>query len=170
MKTTLPLAILFALVIGGGLWFTPRPKLGIPLHTLLAFHIGAIVVTGILVLYADEQALEWVLGKKLRIDLGTVRFFHYAVALGLGAIIVTGSLLFLPRASFYLRNPDFIVKMIAVGVLIINTYFIDRFSMVATRQSFGSLPQSQRTPLFISGAVSILGWATALIGGLLLHH
>jgi|GEM_PF-835219 branched-subunit amino acid transport protein len=170
MKTTLPLAVLFALVMGSGLWFAPLLNFGISLHILLGFHIAAICLTGALVLYADEQGLAWMLGKKDRLNQNVVHFMHYAVAVGLAAIIVTGAFLLLPRAALYLGNPDFIVKMIAVAVLIINTYFIDRFSEVATRQAFRDVSHTERMPLFISGVVSVLGWATALIGGLLLHH
>lgn len=131
-------------------------------------HVIAICITLALVAYADEQALLWVLGRKARLSAGVVRFLHYAVALGLGAIILTGALLFLPDADYYLADPTFLIKMGAIAALIINTYFIDRFSAIAVTRSFNELSHGQRLALLLSGGVSVLGWLTALACGLLL--
>jgi len=79
-----------------------------PAHSS-GFHIAAICLTGALVLYADEQGLAWMLGKKDRLNQNVVHFMHYAVAVGLAQSL-------LPARSFYsleqpsIRQPDFIVK------------------------------------------------------------
>jgi hypothetical protein len=169
MKTTLPLALLFAAIMGGGIFIGHSFSLDIPFRLLVVLHILAICATGAFVLYADEQALLWVLGKKDRMSMHAIRFLHYAVALGLGIIIVTGATLFLPHASFYFGQTTFVVKMTAVAVLILNTYFIDTLSMIATRHRFSDISYTYRIPLLVSGGVSILGWATALLGGLLIQ-
>lgn len=133
-----------------------------------ALHVTAVCATGALVLYADEQALLWILGKKRVMQRATVHFLHNAVAIGLAAIILTGAVLFLRAPAYYLAQPAFIAKMIAVGALIINTYFIDRLSGIALTRPFSHVSSGERVSLFLSGTVSVAGWVTALIGGLVL--
>ena len=56
MRTTLPLAVLFAAVMAVGLWVGNVPRLDIPFSTLVLLHVIVVCATGALVLYADEQA------------------------------------------------------------------------------------------------------------------
>ena len=135
---------------------------------LLPLHIICIIGTLLLVAYTDEQALLWVLGKKQRLDERKIMFLHHAIAIGLALLLVTGGLLYARAATRYLADPTFIIKMVAVAALIINTYFIGKFSPLAITHSFKELTPQQRLPLFISGAVSGIGWVTALVCGLLL--
>lgn len=135
---------------------------------LLPLHIAFIIGTLLLVLYTDEQALMWMLGKKRVLNEKSVRLLHHAIATGLALLLITGGLLYSSAAISYLSNPTFIAKMVAIAALIINTYFIGKFSPLATMHSFKELTRSQRLPLFISGAVSVVGWVGAVVSGLLL--
>ncbi len=131
-------------------------------------HVVAIIVTGLCVLYSDEQGLEWILGKKQTLNAARVDLLHSVVSIGLALIILTGGLRVIPALSYYLAQPVFIGKMVFVLVLIINGFFIGRLSHMATTRTFASLSARERLPLFISGGVSVLGWAGALLLGLAL--
>jgi hypothetical protein len=131
-------------------------------------HIISVIGTGMAVFYADEQAFMWIVGKKQRLSARMVRVMHVIVGLGLAALILTGGLLFVDRSAYLLKNPTFLVKMIFVTALIINTFFVERLSHVATVHAFKDLTHQQRFPLFISGAVSLLSWIGAGICGLLI--
>lgn len=135
---------------------------------IITLHLVALFFTVCLILYADEQALMWFLGKKSILDKKVVHWLHTGVAIGLGLMILTGAFLLFEAPVAYLSYSVFLVKMVAVAALIINTGFISHFSHVAINNTFVSLTPKQRTPLFISGGVSVAGWLTAIICGLML--
>ncbi|MDB5245335.1 MAG: hypothetical protein JWN90_440 [Parcubacteria group bacterium] len=135
---------------------------------LTTIHLLIVIVTGLLVVYSDEQALMWVLGKKTILNSSRITFLHRAVSIGLALLLITGGLLYIRDVSFYLSQTTFIVKMVTIAALILNTYFIEKFSHIATSRTFASLSKSERLPLFISGAVSAVGWVTVIVCGLTL--
>ena len=137
---------------------------------MIFFHVVAIICTGSIVLYTDTLALSWLRGTKPVLDTAVVDRAHIAVSIGLALVITTGGLLFLPRAEFLLTSPIFAIKMCFVLALIINGFFIDRLATTATKGPFSSLSDREKIPLFISGAVSVLGWVGAIICGLLLSN
>ncbi|HVM58868.1 MAG TPA: hypothetical protein VMT80_00870 [Candidatus Paceibacterota bacterium] len=135
---------------------------------MVTLHILALCVTFALVLYADEQALQYVRGRIEMFQARTAGFLHYAVALGLASIMITGGLMYARSPQYYLSDPTFIVKMVAVAALIVNSAFIERFSTLAAAVAFTDLSPSERRAFFVSGGVSMFGWGTALLCGLLL--
>jgi hypothetical protein len=135
---------------------------------LVTIHLSIAILTGLVVLYSDEQAFMWVLGKKDVLEKSRINFLHYAVTAGLTLLIITGGLIYSQAAPAYLSIMPFVTKMVVIFALILNTYAIDRFSAVALTRSFASLSSKERIPLFITGAISFAGWATAIICGLLI--
>lgn len=135
---------------------------------LQTIHLIVAITTGLVVLYADEQALAWFLGKRERLDPRTTSFLHLAVTIGLASLLVTGGLLYVRAPAAFLSSALFIVKMIMVFALICNTYFIDRFSRIAISRPYALLSRRERLTLLVSGSVSFIGWATAFVSGLLL--
>ena len=135
---------------------------------MITLHFGIAILTGLIVLYSDEQAFMWILGKKQFMDHGRVVFLHRAVTTGLILLILSGGLMYAQAAPAYLSVTPFITKMVIIFALILNTYVIDRFSAVALTRTFASLTSKERIPLFITGAISFGGWATAFICGLLI--
>ena len=135
---------------------------------MILIHIFAICITGLVVLYSDEQGLRWMLGKVEVLNARRIAFLHGVVSIGLPLVILTGGLMAVPALDYYLQNPVFIVKMGFVGVLIVNGLYIGKVASLASTRSFASLTSHERFPLFISGTFSVLGWAGAILGGLLL--
>jgi len=135
---------------------------------MIILHILSIFVTGLAVLYSDEQGLLWILGKKETLDPGRIEKLHVVVSVGLALIILTGGLLALPSLSYYLHNTIFLVKMGFVGALIVNGFFIGSVATLSTTHTFASLTHRQRISLFVSGAVSVCSWGAALLAGFLL--
>lgn len=137
---------------------------------LTVLHVIAVSLTLLFVLFADEEAFRYLIGARKTLRASRARFLHDAVAFGLASTIITGGLLYARSANFYLTDPAFIIKMVAIAALILNSLFLDRFSSIATRLPFSSLSRSQKAALLASGAVSVLGWLTALVCGFLLLH
>ena len=135
---------------------------------MATIHLIIVIATGLLVLYSDEQAAAWVLGKKSTLPAARIAFLHKAITIGLTLLLLTGGYLYLRGVEAYLTLTPFVVKMVAVAALIINTWAIDRLGHVATVREFASLSHRERVPLFISGAVSFAGWVTAIICGLII--
>ena len=135
---------------------------------LTNIHLSIVIGTGLMVMYSDEQAAMWILGKKEVLDQKKVSLLHNLVTAGLTLLLLTGGLLYLQAPVAYLSSITFVVKMVAVAALILNTYAISRLSHVATSRSFKSLSKEERIPLFISGFISIAGWGTAALCGLLI--
>ncbi len=135
---------------------------------LTFIHLVIVIVTILIVLYADEQGLMWMLGKKKVLSAPLLHFLHRAVAVGLGALIISGGFLYTRAPLAYLANITFEVKLVAIVALILNTYAISRFTPIATIRAFGELTQKEKLPLLVSGAVSFAGWFVAAVSGLLL--
>ncbi len=145
-----------------------RSSLSARSSNVLTLHLIGIIVTGCAVAYSDEQALLWMLGKKPALSKQRVDALHIVVSIGLACIIATGGLLFLRSPSYYLSDPVFLLKMLLVGALIVNGFFIDQLSVGATERPFQAHSARERLPLFISGFVSAVGWLGAALCGLLL--
>lgn len=133
---------------------------------LTVLHVSFVFATGALVLYSDEQGLLWMLGKRETLSLKKLEWLHMLVGLGLAGLIATGGLLFLRAPSFYIGEPQFIVKMIFVLTLVVNSFFIGRFTHVATERAWRDLSNAERLSMLISGGVSFLAWVGAALGGL----
>jgi len=135
---------------------------------MTTIHLIIVIGTGLLVLFADEQAAAWVLGREQTIPAGRIRFLHHSVATGLALLLLTGGYLYWRAVPAYLTLTPFIVKMVAVGALILNTWAIDSFGSIATTRTFASLTHKERLPLMISGAISFIGWVTAITCGIII--
>lgn len=135
---------------------------------MVEVHLALVIATALAVFIADEQALVWMLGKKEVLSQKVITALHLLTTFGLGGILVTGGLMFINRISYLLSEPIFIIKMIFVGALVINAFFIERLAHIAYVRSFKSLSPSEKLPLLISGGVSVSGWVGAIVCGLLL--
>ncbi len=132
------------------------------------FHVVFVVLSVLIVLYSDEQGLMWFLGKKRVLSGKSVNLLHTLVSLSLGGILLTGGLMFLDRTEFLLAQPIFIVKMVFVGVLVLNAFFIDSISHLAIEKPYVELSRTERYRVLLSGSASIIGWVGAGIFGLML--
>lgn len=135
---------------------------------MVALHVLSIFITGLAVLYSDEQGLSWMLGKKKVLSAKRVAVLHAIVGVGLALIILTGGLMVIKGLPYYLHKPVFLIKMAFVFALIVNAFVIEHISKIASQKSFAELTPRERTPLFISGGVSVLCWLGALVCGFLL--
>jgi hypothetical protein len=135
---------------------------------MILFHVVAMIGTGLLVLFADEQGLMWILGKKETLSPRRIHLLHILVSVGLAGIVTTGVLMVLPWPEYYLAQTTFQIKMGFVGVLVVNAFFIGHLSRIATAHAFKNVPSKQRVLLLVSGAISVAGWLGALVCGLLL--
>lgn len=137
---------------------------------MIWLHLTFICLTGALVLFADHQAFKWMRGKTPVMNRRLVFSLHYAVALGLACILITGGTLFLRAPAYYFGEPVFLIKMSTIAVLIINSYFLGRNAELATTRTFASVVGGERIAILASGAVSTLGWLVAISSGLILVY
>lgn len=128
---------------------------------MLPFHILSFgFVIGVTAL-ADKEAFDWVLGKKRTLDAALIRRYHFFVWLGLLFLSVTGVALFFPLKDELLTNSVFLLKMLLVGVLVVNGILIGRLQHAASVQSFSELHLRQKIELFASGVISTASWLGA---------
>ncbi|MCF7843375.1 hypothetical protein K9M47_00575 [Candidatus Gracilibacteria bacterium] len=137
-------------------------SIALPLHLISLVYVAWNVVR------ADHMGFNWIRGKIGILDENIVNKYHRGSWLGLGMMIVTGSLLFWPMREFLLSRPQFYVKMGFVTALLINGLVIGHLSKLSTTKTFSSLSLREKIPLFISGAVSTVSWIGAALGGLFL--
>jgi hypothetical protein len=133
---------------------------------LVIAHIVILIVTLVIVLWADHLGLEWLRGKTATIDSAVLAKLHVYVWIGLGAMMVTGAILAYPLRDYLLSNPRFYVKMWYVGMLVINGLAIGVVSQIATKTTYREVPKKQKAKLLAVGVISTLAWTGAIIGGL----
>lgn len=138
--------------------------------TLLNLHIGSIFFAGVVLLFADHDAFDWVRGKKQTLSHTRMVTLHYLMWAALLSLITTGILLFLPRASYLLHNPLFIIKLLFVAILVLNAILIGNLMHVAPTRSFSTLTLEEKLELYASGAISSFGWASTVAIGLYLFY
>ena len=136
--------------------------------SLVTIHIGVVIITLMVVLYADKQGWAWLRGRQEFLDATLLKRLHLLVWCGLAGLIATGLLLFWPLQAYLLYLPAFYVKMSFVLALLINSFVIGKLMYIATRRTYASLSRSERQPLLISGVISTLSWVGAIVAALLL--
>ncbi len=138
--------------------------------TLLNLHIVSIFFAGAVLLFADHDAFDWVRGKKQTLSRARMLTLHYLMWAALLSLITTGTLLLLPRASYLLAQPLFIIKLLFVAILVLNAILIGNLMHVAPKRSFSTLMLEEKLELLASGAISSFGWVSALAIGLYLFY
>jgi len=136
------------------------------LHAFGELHFFFLILTVIVIVYADHQAFLYFKGKKERLSQDFVAWSHRLVWTGLLMMIATGAALAVPEWGYLSYYLPFYIKMGFVLVLIINSFAIGYLSRHATEQPFAELSSSVKTTLFISGALSFTGWVGAAVIGL----
>lgn len=128
-------------------------------------HLVAMILTILVVLYADHMGFRYFTGKSQTLSLKKVKLAHNLVFIGIGLLVVTGIIITIPMWTYMLTNPFFYTKMAFVATLIMNGIFIGQLMHKATMVPFNSLEKEEKRVLLISGAISGMSWlATILIG------
>lgn len=135
---------------------------------LTPLHITFLFLAAVGILVADHAALQWMRGKTEVIGKKILFTAHWIVTIALLGLVYTGLFLFWPQREYLLHQPLFLLKMIFVAALLINSMAIERLMHLAAVRPFSSLSAGQKAPLFISGAVSTLSWIGAGVMGLIL--
>ncbi|HEV7121383.1 MAG TPA: hypothetical protein VGN56_00995 [Candidatus Paceibacterota bacterium] len=135
---------------------------------MAALHVTLVMLTGLIVLYSDEQGFLWLLGKKPLLSHRQIELQHVLVSIGLAGIILTGGLMFVDRASYLIHDPVFLAKMAFVLALVVNGFFIGSVSELAAKKTYKELSGAERGKVLASGAVSVISWIGAGLLGLLL--
>lgn len=139
------------------------------MESLFVFlHISFLCLAGIGILIADHSAISWLRGKTPVIGKRALFTAHWVVTTGLLGLVYTGLFLFWPMREYLLAQPLFLLKLVLVGALLLNSLAIEWLMHVAAYRPFASLSLRQKAPLFLSGAISTLSWAGALTLGLYL--
>lgn len=132
---------------------------------MATLHLSILALTAIVILIADEQGFAWMRGKVSLLDPRRMRWLHALMWMGLGGMIATGLIQFLPAYEYYLAEPTFIMKMCFVAILVLNGILIGRLQHIAAERPFASLSTAEKLPLLASGTISTIAWVSAgLIG------
>ncbi len=137
-------------------------QLFLPLHLLSLLYVAWNVIR------ADHAGFLWMTGKEQLLSKKDISTYHHGTWIGLGLMIITGSVLFYPMREFLLTRPQFYIKMGFVFTLIINGLVIGKISHIATEKTFISLSTREKAPLLISGAISTISWIGAIVAAFFL--
>ena len=137
-------------------------------NIIFDLHMASLVFVAWNVFHADHMGFTWITGKVDLLPEKKVRKYHIQTWISLILMTITGLLLFWPAKEYLLTRPQFYVKMGFVVALFINSFIIGALSKVATTKIYSSLTIKEKLPLFISGAVSTIGWFGAVAGGFFL--
>ena len=138
------------------------------LHALVfLIHLTSLAVAGCGVLVADKVGLGWIRGKVRTIQPRTLHRLHRAMSYALTGLIASGLYLFWPMREYLLQQNLFLLKLLFVAMLVINSIVIDRLMLVATKVPFASVSNKGKVVLLLSGAFSFICWAGAGICALL---
>lgn len=130
---------------------------------MLTVHLIMLVCTVAVILYTDHLGFQYFRGIQRTLNPALVFRLHYVVWAGLLGMIATGAYMAYPAIDVLLAQPLFIAKMVFVLLLIINATAIGFLISVATRVPYSELTLVQKAPLLLSGAVSSLSWAGAVL-------
>jgi len=130
---------------------------------ILQLHLGILLITFLVILYTDFNALLWLLGKKEKLSEPLFKKLHIAVSLGLAGMIITGIIQLLPLREWLFTNQLFGLKMFFVGVLVINSFLVGRHMKLACNNSFNELSNIEKRTLAMSGLVSTASWIGAFV-------
>lgn len=130
---------------------------------MVTIHLGFLVFSIAVMLFADKQALSWVMGRREFLDARTLHIAHLMMWVGLGGMIVTGVTMASEYFEVLLQQPYFIAKMTFVGILFANGIVIGYLSPIATTRAFATLSIREKIPLLVSGAASLVGWVGAFV-------
>lgn len=134
---------------------------------LVTVHIGIFILTALAIVYSDHEAFQYLTGKKPLLNQKRMNTLHYIVLVGLLGMIGTGVIMILPTWKYYFSLPGFWIKMAFVGILITNSFIISSLKSLAFTTSFKELSRQQKMHLFLSGAISSIGWIGALVTALI---
>lgn len=110
-----------------------------------------------------------------RWEAGMLRTLSWVIWAALAIIVISGAALYMPEAERLNQSPKFLVKMIAVVVLIINGICLNLFiAPKLTAISFGKRHRHEagelhrlRKTAFALGAISLTSWYSAFFLGLM---
>ena len=131
-------------------------------------HVTTVFILIALVVLADTLGFLWVLGKKETLDRRMLSRIHNAIWVGLGVMLLAGAIMAYPYFDYLRTLTPFLVKMGFVAALIINSFVIGKHIPITTERPYATLTREEKAPLFLSGAVSTISWAGAIIAATML--
>ena len=133
--------------------------------TIVQIHLTIFLVTAVFILYSDHLAFQYLRGKLETVPTRRGRSLHYIVLAGLIGMILSGAYMAYPAWEYYIALPEFQLKMAFVGILVMNSFFISRFLLVARATPFRDVPKNEKLKFYASGVASAVGWVGAAVIG-----
>ncbi len=130
---------------------------------ILTTHILTAVSLIIVVIYSDHLGMLWMRGRKETLDPVLLQKLHHLIYCGLIVSLLTGLYMFLPSREYLLTVTAFYIKMGLVLTLWTNSFFVGKFSRIATTKPYALLTKEERVPLYVSGAVSTISWVGVIV-------
>lgn len=130
---------------------------------ILPLHLLVLAYAAWNIFQADHLGFKWIMGKVNILDKAKVQKYHHRVWFGLIGMIVTGFIMFWPMHEYLLTRWQFLLKASFVLALVANGFAIGSIQEIATKKWYKELTLREKIPLFISGAISTIGWVGAAI-------
>lgn len=130
---------------------------------IVFLHLVSMCAAVVLIFLADKQAFGWVLGKKQTLEAASVHRLHVLTWVALLCLIGSGAFLLFTKDMYLLREPLFVIKLLFVGILVVNAVLIGRLIPIALTRTFASLTLKEKMPLITSGLISGGSWVAILV-------
>lgn len=133
---------------------------------MIIVHILILIATACMIVYADHMGWTYMRGTAQTLSAKKVEFLHWGVWVGLMGMVSSGFFLAYDRFPYLISNPAFVIKLVFVGVLIVNAIFIGSLSRLAITVPYSSLTARQKMILTLSAGASTISWLGAAAIGL----
>ena len=131
---------------------------------MFTVHILSLLFAVCIMALADKEVFAWLRGKKETLIEKRMYLYHILMWEALFALIGSGILLALPRLSYLITQPLFVIKMLFVGILFVNAIILGRLMPVTSERGFSSLSKEEKMSVYMSGVISAFSWiATTLV-------
>jgi hypothetical protein len=131
--------------------------------SVLFVHLAGLLVAASAALTSDRQILRAASADERRRVLAALPAAHGAVLSGLAAVVASGVLLTLADLEFMLHEPIFYAKLLAVALLVVNGWQLQRAERTAARGLANGWARLRLTAR-LSG---VFWFATVLLGVML---
>lgn len=130
---------------------------------ILPIHLLVLLFCIVTIIRSDTLGFAWIRGKVEMLEYDKVVSLHKQMWIGLLLMIVSGSVLFYASRELLLSSNEFYFKILSVTVLVINAFVIGKLMKISTTKKFVDTTKSEKTKLYISGAISIIFWITTIV-------
>ena len=126
-------------------------------------HMLALLFALVNIALADWKGLQWMRGKVQTLPARSMWMLHNHIWMALAVLILSGAAIATYHVNELMASPAFGAKLAAIVALTLNGVYIRRTMRIASEMPFAQVPAEKRRALYLSGIISTIAWATAIV-------